>query len=95
MRSTGFIGSTLLAVGLLAGCGGVESTVDGQPSLETREDSLPACGWQQYLITYYAEPEHLTWVGEIVCECGSSGSTLQGRQSSYPVRVNGALCGPP
>jgi hypothetical protein len=91
----GFIASALMAVGLLAGCESAEAPVDAQPGLEAREDALPSCGSREYVITYYAEPEHLTWVGEIVCTCDVPGSVLYGNQSQYPERVEGNFCPPP
>ncbi|RKH25381.1 hypothetical protein D7Y13_24085 [Corallococcus praedator] len=81
----------LMAVGMLAGCGGTEGDVGGPPELETRTDELPVCGPSGYEITYYAEPERLTYVGTIMCDCGS-GIFAYGSRSPYFVRVSTGSC---
>jgi hypothetical protein len=94
MQVKRIVGHVLLAAGLWMGCGGIEPREEPPAELATREDELPACG-NEYEITYYAEPEHLTWVGAIVCTCGSSGSQGFGGRSPYFVREDGPVCPPP
>jgi hypothetical protein len=95
MKTNIVIVGALLCTGLLsAGCGGPELDAEAAPGaeLESREDALPDCGVREYEITYYAEPELLTYVGNIVCTCNSSGSQVFGSRSPYFVRWNGAYC---
>ncbi|WP_163997436.1 hypothetical protein [Pyxidicoccus caerfyrddinensis] len=95
MKTNIMIVGAMLCAGLVsAGCGGpeVDAEVSTEAELESREDALPDCGGREYEITYYAEPEHLTYVGNIVCTCNSSGSQVFGSRSPYFERWDGALC---
>ncbi|GMU03493.1 hypothetical protein KH5H1_76150 [Corallococcus caeni] len=58
----------LLAVGLLAGCGGVED-LGQEPQLATREDELPYCEGFSF-VTYYSDATYSTQVGHGDCSCG-------------------------
>ncbi|MFY0568459.1 hypothetical protein ACN28E_32150 [Archangium lansingense] len=77
-----YIVAGALAVGLLAGCGGVEE--DGleteQPSLATREDRL-ICN-TQYIVVYYSDATYTTEVGVEHCWCGNT-PTREGLRTSY------------
>lgn len=72
----------VLAIGLLAGCGGVETGMDEQSTLATREDKLPWCGDSQYDIRYYSEPELINQVGRTLCLCGTYERNF-GNQTPY------------
>jgi|GEM_PF-3051077 len=88
------LGVGLVAGLLFTGCGGLEPAPEAiqETGLESREDALPSCRTREYSITFYAEPELLTYVGQIVCACNSPGSQLIGRQSPYGERWEGAYC---
>lgn len=72
----------LFAIGLLAGCGGVED-LGQEPQLETREDALPACGGKSFSRSYYSEPEMINEVGGWECDCSSSSAYVWGRTTAY------------
>ncbi|MCP3168189.1 hypothetical protein [Myxococcus qinghaiensis] len=57
----------VLAVGMLAGCGGVDA-VDEAP-LGTREDALPFCEGFSF-VTYYSDATYSVQVGHGDCSCG-------------------------
>ncbi|MHA7630210.1 hypothetical protein [Corallococcus sp. M7] len=79
----------MMAVGLLAGCGTSEGDRELPTDIGTRQDALPDCNGQDYVITYYEDPEHTIWRGEIICGCGfGDQSVLHGYRSAYFERVN-------
>ncbi|MBN8466242.1 hypothetical protein JYJ95_06945 [Corallococcus exiguus] len=92
MRSTLIAGC--LAAGLLAGCGGMDDAVNEQPEPETRVGALANCGGRSYIITFYADPQHITWVGEMTCACEDPYAELIGFQSAYFERWDRAFCQP-
>ncbi|AKJ07197.1 Hypothetical protein AA314_08823 [Archangium gephyra] len=59
----------LLAMGLLAGCGGV-ADAEEQP-FATREDELPYCDGA-YTVIYYSDASYTTAVGHADCSCGNT-----------------------
>lgn len=74
MQTRKFIGSALLAVGLMmTGCGGVpaEGTEQTNANLSTREDELPDCTGQNYETTYYSDATYASVVGSRGCSCGA------------------------
>ncbi|PTL79977.1 hypothetical protein [Vitiosangium sp. GDMCC 1.1324] len=66
MRKSIFGG--LLAVGLLAGCGGVED-VSEESQLSTRKDELPYCEGFSF-VRYYSDATYSVEVGHGDCSCG-------------------------
>ncbi|RYZ34266.1 MAG: hypothetical protein EOO71_39550 [Myxococcaceae bacterium] len=85
----------LMAVGLLAGCGGVENAVDEQDTLATREDALPFCGNQEFDRVYYAEPARTTEVGGWRCICDVSSPLQWGAKTGYYVDTQHLSCPAP
>ena len=84
MQAKLFIGSALLAVGLLSGCGGAEAGLEEESvPLESREDSLPACNGREYERIFYSEPEKINEVGWWYCYCGDSSAWVYGRTTGY------------
>ncbi|MFP2928114.1 hypothetical protein ACLESO_23520 [Pyxidicoccus sp. 3LG] len=91
MRMQRFIGSALLAVGLVAsGCGGVEA--EAEPShLSTQEEELiPPCR-SSYVIDYYSDATYTTWVGYESCDCGTFPYRL-GQKTAFSIYWDGAVC---
>ena len=72
MRIKTLIGSALLAVGLLTGCGGAEADVEQEAMLATQEEAiaLPNCT-TQYWVDFYSDARKTNLVGQRVCRCGS------------------------
>ncbi|MCY1043175.1 hypothetical protein OV208_17795 [Corallococcus sp. bb12-1] len=90
MRKTLIAG--LMAVGMLAGCGGAEDFDGEAADLSTREDGLVRCpGNQASSITYYSGPDLRTIVGGYGCSC-TTGASSFGRRSDYVVERIGAVC---
>ncbi|NTX17103.1 hypothetical protein HUA74_23455 [Myxococcus sp. CA051A] len=58
----------LLAVGMLAGCGGVDN-VGEDSQLGTRADELPFCEGFSF-VTYYSDATYSVQVGHGDCSCG-------------------------
>ncbi|RKG92190.1 hypothetical protein [Corallococcus terminator] len=85
----------LMAVGMLAGCGGAED-IDGEAAdVAAREDGLVACpGGQAFSRAYYADQDLRTVVGGYGCDCTTGGFSF-GRRSMYVVERLGALCTTP
>ena len=77
----GFIGA-LTALGLLAGCGGLENNVEENPELGTREDALPWCGNSSYSYLFHSDDTYSNVVGWEICSCYSS-ARLGGRRTVY------------
>jgi hypothetical protein len=93
MQLKRFVGSTLLAAGLLAGCGGIEAGGEEPSHLESREDALPFCHNMEYERLYYAEPEKLTVVGGWTCICYVSNPGRWGATTPYFTTFNEVFCG--
>jgi hypothetical protein len=73
----------LLAVGLLAGCGGTEAGMEEQSNLDSRKDELPGCGNREYLIDFYSDPGLTNHVGARWCNCGDTTASHYGGSSAY------------
>ncbi|HYO69711.1 MAG TPA: hypothetical protein VEU33_26905 [Archangium sp.] len=74
--------SGLLAMGLLAGCGGVvDAEEPGQ--LATREDELPYCDGA-YTVIYHSDATYTTMVGHGDCSCGNT-LRVFGQKTEYAV----------
>ncbi|RYZ39554.1 MAG: hypothetical protein EOO71_19695 [Myxococcaceae bacterium] len=85
----------LMAVGMLAGCGGAEDFDGGAADVATREDGLVACpGGRAFSRTYYANSDLRTAVGGYGCDCTTGGFSY-GRRSDHVVERLGAFCTTP
>jgi hypothetical protein len=71
----------MLAIGLLAGCGGVEADMgqDTGPAEDTTQ--LRACSYD-YLYEYYSSSSYTQLVGTERCECGRF-PLQEGTSSAY------------
>ncbi|WP_426751947.1 hypothetical protein [Myxococcus sp. Y35] len=81
----------LLATGLMTGCGGVEE--EAAMGLETEAQAIPCRDFtgRDYVITYYAEPEKLTQVGQLQCGCSEPETVLTGTKTLYYEKVYGCV----
>ena len=84
MQAKSITGGLLLAGLLLVGCGGPEMVEEPQAQLDSREDALPYCGNQTYLIDYYSDATYTKLVGSMSCSCYET-AWISGRRTSFAV----------
>lgn len=91
MQAKRIVGGILSAGLLLVGCGGVETNVEEDAVLETREDALPFCGNESYWIDFYSDANLTRLVGFKSCSCNET-AHISGRQTAFAVTEFYSVC---